>query len=119
MSSHVHLELVMDGSLSFPDIPQDSTVPLQSPERFQNDLVYISLHVVCVKYSEKSNIEFIVPYWSSWAVNSDREDMQCREDMVVAGKTWPWLGRHGRGWEDMAEGAGGHWSHCTHTQKTE
>lgn len=41
-----------------------------------------------MKYSEKSNVEFIVPYWSSWAVSSDREDMRCREDMAVAGKTW-------------------------------
>lgn len=48
-----------------------------------------------MKYPEKSNVEFIVPYWSSWAVNSDREDV------ARAGKAWPWLGRHG-GWEGMA-----------------
>ena len=57
----------------------------------KNDLVYISLHVVCVKYSEKSNVMLIVPYWFSCIVN------------------WWWLGKHGIGWEDMMEGAGGHW----------
>lgn len=54
----------------------------------KNDRVYISLHVVCVNINEKSNVMLIVPYWFSWTVNSGRED--------------------------MAEGAGGHWSHCSH-----
>lgn len=48
MSTHVLLVLVMDGLLSFPDAPQDSTVPMQSPEHFTKMILSTFLSMLSV-----------------------------------------------------------------------